>query len=45
MPYLFERIHQKGPISTRVRWDAAEKSDESEDDNYKNRFFNIIIQQ
>jgi hypothetical protein len=43
--YFFERIHLKEPISVRVRWDAAEKSDESEDDNYKNRFFNIIIQQ
>ena len=29
----------------RVRGDAAENSDESEDGKNKNRFFNIIIQQ
>jgi hypothetical protein len=28
--YFFERIHQKGPIAERVRWDAAENSDESQ---------------
>jgi hypothetical protein len=32
-------------LLVRVRWDAAENSDESEDSKNKNRFFNIIIQQ
>src|SRR3712207_2400095 len=31
--YFFERIPQKEPISERVRWDAAENSDGSANEN------------
>jgi hypothetical protein len=31
LSFIVARIHLKEPISVRVRWDAAENSDESED--------------